>query len=138
MPARERTIVRVSYSKAMDRVRIIFDDKSIYVIPRRLLEGLENGAARELGRIEILDHGPTISWPLLDVKHNVPKLLKGVYGSRGWMDSLQRMPRAVPGRPLFGSRRKKAEVRKRFFFDAPVVMTNMEAATALKHRPRKP
>jgi hypothetical protein len=120
----ERRIVRVTYSKAMDRVRIIFDDRTIYVIPRRLLEGLENAAARELARIEILDNGPAISWPSLDVKHRVSSLLNGTYGGRRWMASLQNMPRAIPGQPMFGSRRKKAaEARKRFFDDRYVVRT---------------
>jgi len=117
----DRRIVRVSYSKAMDRVRIIFDDRTIYVIPRRLLEGLENAAARELANIEILDDGPAVFWPSLDVQHKVPSLLNGIYGGSRWMASLKSMPRAIPGQPMFGSRRKKAEARKQFFDDRYVV-----------------
>jgi hypothetical protein len=127
----DRRIVRVTYSKAMDRVRIIFDDRTIYVVPRRLLEGLENAAARELACIEILDNGPAISWPMLGVMHKVPNLLNGMYGGSRWMASLKRMPRAVPGQPMFGSRRKKAEARRRFFEDRYVVRKNSEAGVLL-------
>lgn len=123
----DRRIVRVTYSKAMDRVRIVFDDRTIYVIPRRLLEGLENAAARELAHIEILDDGPAISWPLLNVKHNVSSLLNGTYGGRRWMASLGSMPRAIPGQPMFGSRRKKAEMRRQFLDDRYVVRTSRQA-----------
>jgi hypothetical protein len=125
----DRRIVRVTYSKAMDRVRIIFDDRTIYVIPRRLLEGLEDAAARELANIEILDNGPTISWPLLGVRHKVPNLLNGIYGGSRWMASLKSVPRAIPGEPMFGSRRKKAEARRRFFEDRYVVRTSRQAGT---------
>ncbi len=122
-----RRIVRVTYSKAMDRVRIIFDDRTIYVIPRRLLEGLENAAARELARIEILDEGPVISWPLLNVKHKVSNLLNGSYGGRRWMVSLESMPRPIPGQPMFGSKRKKAEMRRQFLDNRYVVRTSRQA-----------
>jgi len=126
-PKFDRGIVRVSYSKAMDRVRIVFDDRTIYVVPRRLLEGLENAAARELAQIEILDDGTAIFWPLLNVKHKVPDLLNGTYGSRRWMTSLKSMPRAIRGQPMFGSRRKKAEMSRQFFDDKYVVRTNVKA-----------
>jgi len=134
MAAPQRRIVRVTYSKAMDRVRIIFDDRTIYVIPRRLLEGLENAAARELSRIETLDDGSAISWPSLNVKHNLSKLLRGVYGSSDWMACLERMPRAVPGQPMFGSRTKKAEAGTRLFDDRHVLMTNLKPVAALAKR----
>lgn len=131
----DRRIVRVSYSKSMDRVRIIFDDRTIYVVPRRLLEGLENAAARELACIEILDDGPAISWPSLGVKHNVLSLLNGTYGSRRWMASLNSLPRAIPGQPMFGSRRKKAEASRQFFDDRFLVIKRRQSgAGAVKTR----
>ncbi len=130
----DRRIVRVTYSKAMDRVRIIFDDRTIYVIPRRLLEGLENAAARELACIEILDDGPAICWPLLDVKHKVPNLLNGTYGGKRWMASLESMPRAIPGQPMYGSRRRKAEMSRRYFDDRYVVRANRQTVARLPNR----
>ena len=102
-------------------MRIIFDDRTIYVIPRRLLEGLEDAAADQLRRIEILADGPALAWPLLEVTHSVPQLLRGVYGSEKWMASVGLMPRAVRGQPLFGSKGKKAEGRKHFLDDSFVM-----------------
>jgi len=122
-----RRIVRVSYSKAMDRVRIIFDDRTIYVVPRRLLEGLEGAAADALRRIEI--DGMKLRWRALDVTHSVPVLLKGIYGSKRWMASLERVPRnAVPGGPMFVSERRRTAARmKEFLGDNFAVMSNSVA-----------
>jgi hypothetical protein len=132
----ERKIERVFYSRSTDRVRIIFDDRTIYVVPRRLLEGLENAAAQELRRIEILDAGPRISWPLLGVTHNVPALLSGIYGSKRWMASLDRAPKAASPRHAAREAEKAAASRTRgFFSDKFAVMTNARAA-GKKRRPR--
>jgi hypothetical protein len=120
----ERKIVRVTYSAAMDRVRIVFDDRSIYVVPRRLLQGLENAAADQLRRIEVLDDGPRLFWPLLRVTHTVPRLLAGEYGSKRWMASLKDAHHApAPREALFVSERRKAEKRIRRFADARRVVT---------------
>jgi len=128
-----RTIVRVSYSKSMDRVRIIFDDRTIYVVPRRLIEGLEFAGAQELGRIEFA--GDEVHWPLLSVKHGVPKLLNGVYGSRKWMASLERARRAVgKGEAMFVSSRRSAAAGLGRFFNEAVVMTNAQATRSARRR----
>jgi len=112
----------------MDRVRIIFDDRTIYVVPRRLLEGLESAAADGLRRIEIVEAGPKLHWPILNVTHSVPELLKGIYGSKRWMASLDRVPRtAVPGGPMFVSGRRSAAARMKRFLGGPVIMTNDQA-----------
>jgi hypothetical protein len=129
MAAFRRKIVRVTYSAAMDRVRIIFDDRTIYVVPRRLLEGLENAAADQLRRIEIDDNGPCLHWPLLQVTHSVPRLLAGEYGSKRWMASVKRAHRApARGEAMFISGRRRAGKAIQQSADArKVAMTNAQA-----------
>lgn len=123
-----RQIVRVTYSRAMDRVRIIFDDRTIYVVPRRLLEGLEDASADQLKRIEIAATGPALHWPLLGVTQSVPKLLDGVYGSKQWMASLKCAPKqANPRQAMFVSERRKAGTRLMRSLNEPVIMTNTQA-----------
>jgi hypothetical protein len=129
----DRRIVRVTYSKAMDRVRIIFNDRTIYVVPRRLIEGLENAAALALRRIEIVDDGPTLHWPLLGVKHRVPKLLKGEYGSARWMASLDRTPKESSRHLMRVAEKAVAAQRRGLLGDELAVMTNASAKVA---RPR--
>lgn len=132
-PKFDRGIERVLYSRSTDRVRIIFDDRTIYVVPRRLLEGLDAASTDQLKRIEIREVGPELSWPLLDVTHQVPKLLDGVYGSQRWMASLERMPKQASRRePMFAPERRKASTRMRRFLDEPVIMTNSQAKRGSK------
>lgn len=132
-----RTIVRVTYSKAMDRVRIIFDDRTIYVVPRGLIEGLALASAQELRRIEIA--GSDLHWPLIGVTHSVPKLLSGVYGSRKWMATLERAPRRPrPGEAMFVSPRRIAGARVRRFFDEKIVMANRQATRSAKRHGTPP
>jgi hypothetical protein len=88
-----RNVVRASYAKLTDSVRLVFNDGATYRIPRRLLQGLSDATERELGRIQILGGGTGLLWPLLDASHYVPALLQGVYGSERWMASLQKVRR---------------------------------------------
>lgn len=90
-----RRVVRATYSKATDSLRLVLDDGASYTVPRRLLQGLSNGSERELGRIQVLSGGTGLLWPLLDVAHYVPALLQGAYGSEKWMTSLYKKRRKL-------------------------------------------
>jgi hypothetical protein len=68
------------------------------------------------------------------VLHKVPGLLNGIYGSSRWMASLKNIPRAIPGQPMFGSRRKKAEMSRQYIEDRYVVRTNRQAEARLSKR----
>jgi hypothetical protein len=123
----DRRIMRVFYSRSTDRVRIIFDDRTIYVVPRRLMEGLESAATQELKRIEIVE-GPKLHWPLLVVTHEVARLLEGVYGGRRWMANLERVPtESSPRRGLREAEKAGSARARRFLGDGFVVMTNARA-----------
>lgn len=128
-----RQIVRVTYSKAMDRVRIIFDDRTIYVVPRRLIEGLDAASTEQLKRIDIHEAGPSLNWPLLGVTHSVSQLLNGTYGRPRWMASLERAPKQThPREAMFVPESRKAGARMQRFLDGPVIMTNAQAKRSSK------
>lgn len=91
----DRTVVKASYSKTSDRLRLVLSDGATYSIPRRLLQGLNNAAESELGRIQIISGGRGLLWPLIDASHYVPALLQGVYGSEKWMTSIYRQRRKL-------------------------------------------
>lgn len=132
-----RKIERVFYSKSTDRVRIIFDDRTIYVIPRRLMEGLDRAETQELKRIDVLEDGSTLHWPLLGVKHTVPNLLDGEYGGNRWMASLDRMPKMKSPRAAMRAAEKAGSARmRRLLGDDYVVMTNARAG-ASANKPKR-
>lgn len=130
----DRKIQRVFYSRSTDRVRIIFDDRTIFVVPCRLLEGLDGADTHELRAIEVLENGPALEWPLLGVKHSVPQLLNGLYGSKRWMAGLDRLPKISSARSAARVAERSASFRARGFLgDEFVVVTNMRAGS----KPRK-
>ena len=90
-----RRVVKAVYLKRTDRLRLVFDDGAIYILPRRLIQGLPVASEYELGRIQILNYGTGLLWPLLDVSHHVQGLLDGVYGSARWMASLHKQKRKL-------------------------------------------
>src|ERR1039458_7607013 len=80
-----RRVVKATYSKTRDTLRLVLDDGVTCTIPCRLIQGLDGAGERSLKRIQILSDGTGLLWPLLDVAHYVPGLLEGVYGSEKWM-----------------------------------------------------
>jgi Protein of unknown function (DUF2442) len=88
--ADDRRAVRVVYEKKPDLVTLHVDDGIRISIPRRLLQGLQDASATQLGKVEILGRGTGIRWPLLDVDHYVPGLLNHIFGTSRWMAELGR------------------------------------------------
>jgi hypothetical protein len=86
----DRRVVRATYSDASDRLLIQLDDGATYSLPRNLIQGLGGGQKKDLRRIQILNDGTGLLWPILDVAHYIPALLEGVYGSEKWMTALYR------------------------------------------------
>jgi hypothetical protein len=58
-------------------------------LPIEDLLGLENATVKQLQNIEILGLGTGINFPDIDVGFYVPALIKGVYGNRRWMETLE-------------------------------------------------
>jgi hypothetical protein len=83
-------IVSAQYREAGDAVVLKLATGVEVVIPRHLLQGLQNATPTELADIEIEGPGSGLHWPALDVDHYVPALLEGVFGTRQWMADLGR------------------------------------------------
>jgi predicted TPR repeat methyltransferase len=90
-----RKVVKASYSKSTDSLRIVLDDGATYSVPRSLIQGLHSATEKELNRIQVVGGGTGLLWPHLDVAHYVPGLLQGVYGSEKWMTALYRQRRKL-------------------------------------------
>ena len=83
--------VKATYRKKDDMLAITFATGVELAIPRRLLQGLENADPREIAKVQILGPGTALHWEPLDVDHNVPGLIRGVFGSRNWMSAIGRI-----------------------------------------------
>lgn len=85
----DRLAIKAEYLASTDRLRLVMNDGAAVSIPRRLIQGLADVRKREkLSRIQILERGAGLLWPLLDVSHSVQGLIAGVYGSERWMNEL--------------------------------------------------
>jgi hypothetical protein len=84
----DRRIVKATYSKTTETLRLVFEDGATYTLPCTRIQGLAGASEKDLKRIQILGDGTGLLWPLLDVAHYVPGLLAGVYGSEKWMTAL--------------------------------------------------
>ncbi|WP_186132547.1 DUF2442 domain-containing protein [Burkholderia gladioli] len=51
------------------------------------VQGLEQASARELKLIELSPFGDGLYFPALDVDLYVPALIKGIFGSKAWMNA---------------------------------------------------
>ncbi len=82
--------VTARYDKATRRVVVELANGVTLLVPARLIEGLRDGAAKDLAKIEILGAGSGLYWPKLEVDVGVGGLLAGVFGSKEWMAELGR------------------------------------------------
>src|SRR5580658_7349423 len=84
----DNRVARATYSDRTDRFLLHLENGVTHIIPRWLIQGLSDAEPGVLNRIELLDRGTGLYWPLLDVAHSVSGLLAGVYGSANWMKHL--------------------------------------------------
>ena len=65
------------------------------VIPRKLLQGLENATPAQAAEVEIWGPGDSLHWESIDVDHYVPSLIEGVFGNRRWMSEIGKIGGSV-------------------------------------------
>jgi hypothetical protein len=77
--------VRAQYDASDDSIVISLRSGVMLIIPRRLLQGLEQATPEQLRDIELVGPGTGLHWPRLDVDHYLPGLIQGLFGTREWM-----------------------------------------------------
>lgn len=86
----DRRAVAAGYNAKFDLVNIDLDDGVKVSIPRKMLQGLEHAAPKQVAKVELAGRGTGLHWPELDVDHYVPGLLNHVFGTIRWMAELGR------------------------------------------------
>ena len=85
----EPRAISAHYEIETGKIVIHLRDGSVFMFPHHLGQGLAGARAEDLGAIEITPSGYGLHWEILDVDLSVPSLLKGIYGTRAWMEQLQ-------------------------------------------------
>lgn len=76
----------VRYDSASGRVILEFTNGAAFMVPARLLEGLTQATDAQLAEVELL--GETgLHWESLDVDYSIAGLMRGVFGSRMFMQA---------------------------------------------------
>lgn len=81
----EPRAVSAKYDSKSKRLVINLRSGVTFLLPTKLVEGLELATARELSAVEILGNGSALHWDDLDVDLSVPHLLMGLFGTKSWM-----------------------------------------------------
>jgi hypothetical protein len=82
---REGFAIAARYDALAVRIVVDLNTGIQIVIPPDLMEGLAGASPDDLADIEISPTGLGLHWPALDADVYVPGLLKGVFGTKGWM-----------------------------------------------------
>lgn len=86
----EPLAIDVRYDGVGDTIIIEMNNGAALVIPRRLMQGLQDATPEQLRRGAIWASGTCLEWDDVDAQFEVIALLQGVYGGRRWMSELAR------------------------------------------------
>ncbi|GAC1312708.1 MAG: DUF2442 domain-containing protein [Isosphaeraceae bacterium] len=80
--------VFAEYRPSSDPLSVRLANDVEIIIPRKLLQGLEDATATELADIRIVGAQSGLHWPQLDVDHYILGLIVGVFGNKRWMSEI--------------------------------------------------
>jgi hypothetical protein len=79
----------VRFDRASERVIVEFSNGASFLFPARAVEGLETASAAELAEVELL--GETgLHWESLDVDYTIAGLMRGIFGTKAFMEAQRR------------------------------------------------
>jgi hypothetical protein len=73
------------YDAKADRVIVELTNGATFAFPPRLVEGLQDASAAEIGKVEVIGRGFGLHWEALDLDYTVPGLVSGIFGTAKWM-----------------------------------------------------
>jgi hypothetical protein len=88
--AKQPRAAKAHYDARKSRLVIELTNGVILMLPPKLLQGLKNATAAQLGKVELTPLGTGLHWEALDADLSVAGLAAGVFGSKSWMSELAR------------------------------------------------
>ena len=84
----EPRAISAKYDAKFKRLVINLRSGATFLLPVKLVEGMENATRMELFEVEILGNGAALHWDAIDVDLSVSDLLMGVFGTKTWMSRI--------------------------------------------------
>ncbi|WIY53723.1 DUF2442 domain-containing protein [Devosia sp. YIM 151766] len=79
----------VRYEPLSDRIVVEFENGAAFMVPARLLQGLESADPDDIAKVELA--GETgLHWPQLDLDFTISGLMQGVFGTEKFMAASRR------------------------------------------------
>ncbi len=93
--ATEPRAISADYDRVSGNIIIKLKDGSTFMFPHELGQGLGGASPDELAAVEVTASGIGLHWEKLDVDLTVPSLLRGIYGTKAWMEKLKQNAASV-------------------------------------------
>lgn len=75
----------IAYHPRLDLYIVQLSNGERIILPREMLEGLQDATRKELEHVEVSDGGFGLHWKDMDIDYSLPQLRQRIYGSRRWM-----------------------------------------------------
>ncbi len=79
-----------TYDRVSNRLVIELKNGVVLIVPCDLIQGLSDAHPDEIAEVELMPRGAALHWEKLDQDFSVAGLMRGIYGNKAWMESLQR------------------------------------------------
>ncbi len=83
------TPVSVAFDRESGRLVVDFDNGSSFAVPARALQDLDSASEEELADV-VLAGDDGLHWPRIDADFTISGLMRGVFGSRAFLESQRR------------------------------------------------
>jgi hypothetical protein len=84
------------YDSRSGQVVVELSNSAKFMFPSDLAQGIAGASSNDLSRIEISPSGEGLRWPALDADFSLPELMRGVFGTKSWMQRLKRQSKKIP------------------------------------------
>ncbi|MGF1518862.1 MAG: DUF2442 domain-containing protein [Nodosilinea sp.] len=110
--ATEPQAVSVHYDDINSLIVIRLNSGASFSFPPDIAQGLADASPEDLAAVEITPSGMGLHWENLDADFSVTGLLRGCFGTRTWMATLQNHLQSHPMRPKMPRDNKQNAMNK--------------------------
>ncbi|HZF40774.1 MAG TPA: DUF2442 domain-containing protein [Blastocatellia bacterium] len=94
------------YDRKSNRLIIELMNGATHIVPCELIQGLRDADPKEISAVELGPRGASLHWEKLDQDFTVGGLVRGVFGTKKWMEQLKRGRRRVKSKARTTTARK--------------------------------
>lgn len=82
------------YDRKTNRLIIDLKNGATHIVPCELIQGLRDADPRDIAAVELGLRGASLHWEKLDQDFTVGGLVRGIFGTKKWMEQLYRRSRS--------------------------------------------